>query len=75
MNIPLEQVGDKTVGIRTALATTSKTQARLRTMQKSVGRAMIGADTREALLNDLAGLADAYAGSWESGSDLDSDLD
>lgn len=55
------------LGICTALATSSETGTRLTDMARLVGRA-IELDAREALLNDLAGLAEAYMEGYRSNS-------
>ena len=47
------------VGIRASLATTSETNVRLRDMARSISR-VIEVEHREALLNDLAELGEAY---------------
>jgi hypothetical protein len=58
--------------IRAALVTTSETSTRLKDMRHLVSRA-IEIDTREALLNDLAELGEAYEAGWQSSSDSGDD--
>lgn len=60
-----------TMGIRAALTTTSETKTRLKDMSHLISRA-IAVDDREALLNDLAVLGEAYEEGWQSNSESDS---
>lgn len=60
------------LGICAALVATSETSARLKEMGQLISGA-IDTDTREALLNDLAKLGEAYEGGWQSGSDSGED--
>jgi hypothetical protein len=60
------------VGICAALVATSETSARLKEMGQLI-RSAIDTETREALLNDLAELGEAYEDGWQSGSDSGGD--
>ncbi len=60
--------------MRTSLSTTSRISARVKGLQKSVGRIMAGLEIeREALSNGLAEIGEGYKEGWDSGSDDDSD--
>ena len=56
------------LGIRTALTTSSETRTRLADMGRQINRA-IELDAREALLNNLAELGEAYAEGYQSSLD------
>ncbi len=60
------------LGICTALATSSETGARLKDMGQLVSR-VIEMDAREALLNDLAELAEAYTEGYQCDSESGDD--
>lgn len=63
---------EQTLGIRTALMTTSETGARLKDIGRLISRA-IEVELREALLNDLGELGEAYEEGWQGGSESDGD--
>jgi hypothetical protein len=63
---------NQNLGIRASLAATSETRSRLKDIGRFIGTA-IDVDTREALLNDLAELGEAYAEGWQSSSGSDAE--
>lgn len=60
------------LGVRAALVSSSETSSRIKDLSRVISKA-IEVETREALLNDLAGLGAAYEQGWQSGSDADED--
>jgi hypothetical protein len=63
---------NQNLGIRAQLAATSETKSRLQDIGRLIGTA-IDVDIREALLNDLAALGEAYAEGWQSSSGSDAE--
>ncbi|KAH0541531.1 hypothetical protein FGG08_004006 [Glutinoglossum americanum] len=58
--------------VHTSLSTTSSVSAQIKSAQSIVGR-LAGLDEREALLNELGEIREAYQEGWDSGSDEDDD--
>ena len=52
--------------------TTSQTRDRIKDLKNFVSR-VIQAEEKEALLNDLSEIGEAYQEGWESGSDSEED--
>lgn len=60
------------VAVHSSLSTTSRISNRVKALQKTISK-MADVDEREALVNGLGEIGEAYEEGWNSGSDGDRD--
>ncbi|KAI9863321.1 MAG: mtDNA inheritance, partitioning of the mitochondrial organelle [Trichoglossum hirsutum] len=69
---PQSAHAEDSLTVHTSLSMTSSVTTRIKSIQ-SVIRKLVGIDEREALLNELGEIREAYEEGWDSGTDEDDD--